>query len=105
MVATALEFRRQLLLKASIAYAGASTAVPAAALLHGHLVPVLSLVTLTTGIAIAISVVRLHELRRVRRSLLAAVLLSGPLGPWILARHTRTLLPVRVLRPAGRPRR
>lgn len=105
MFATALEFQRRLLLKASVAYALASTAVPTAALLHAHLVPALSVAALVTAAALVISIARLRELGRLRRSLLPAVLLSGPLGPWILARRTRTLLPVRVLRPAGRPRR
>lgn len=105
MFATALEFQRRLLLKASVAYAGASTAVPTAALSHGHLVPALSLVAAGTALILVLIVLRLRELGGSRRSLLPVVLLSGPFGPWILARRTRSLLPVRMLRPAGRPRR
>lgn len=104
MFADALVVHRQGLLRLSLAHAVASTSVPAAAFVHQHLVPSFGAVALLTTAALAVAMMRLRELGRQRRRLLPAVLLSGPLGPWILARRTRALLPVLLLRPTSRER-
>lgn len=101
---SALVVHRQLLLRLSLAHAVASTAVPTAVFVHDHLVPPFGAVALLTTAALALAILRLRELGGQRRRLLPAVLLTGPLGPWILARRTRALMPVLLLRPASRQR-
>lgn len=105
MAITVEQFQRRALLTVSAVYAAAYSTLPAAAVLHGHLVRPLTALLLLAAAALLGCVLRFRALRLRPVRLMTLLLLSGPLGPWVVARRTRRLRPLLTLRIPASARR
>ena len=96
--------RRRALLGASSTYGACTLAVPTALIAHGHFARAMTLAAAFSGVLLVYAVLRSRELGRQRAQLASMLVLAGPVGPVLLARRTRQLQPVLLVRPYSDPR-